>query len=45
MQVDGIANFRITYDGGKSMNDFEIREVHIEDAERVLCFIKPWKKN
>ena len=29
-------NFRITYDGKISMNDFEIREVHIEDAERLV---------
>ena len=27
---------RITYDGKISMNDFEIREVHIEDAERLV---------
>lgn len=28
--------YRITYDGKISMNDFEIREVHIEDAERLV---------
>ena len=27
---------RITYDGKIFMNDFEIREVHIEDAERLV---------
>ena len=26
----------MTYDGRISMNDFEIREVHIEDAERLV---------
>ena len=28
--------FRITYDGKISMNDFEIREVNIEDVERLV---------
>ena len=28
--------FRITYNGKISMKDFEIREVHIEDAERLV---------
>ena len=37
-KVGGIISLssRITYDGKISMNDFEIREVHIEDAERLV---------